>query len=527
MKEFLQKNFTLAIILTVSVFLAIYRLNECNLTMDEFFSINVALRPLSEIWDFFKGHPNLFYFNRSAPLYETILHFFIGKGNPNILVARLLSIFLHALTLFYIFKISKLLFDRHTALLAVFFAALNYGYIFYSKMIRWYVLSNLLVILSFYLFIKIAKENAYNRKYYISLLLVNISVLYTVYFGSFIIAMEIILAPLLIPRKNLLKILSLLVAAFFLFLPWIKHLGEDIKGEKSIQFYFNYFMQLPDLIRLRLQHGIFRSNILFIIYTAIFICLALYSTVKLFRKKDMQSRWLISLILVVVIPALSITFLTARVYADYTRARYFLSFIFPLFILAGFLVRRIIKPLAILVFFMLSFFSIASVTAGLLQPSDKFWPAGLASVSISAKNFAIPKGDKVIIEMEDAFFVPIFAYYFFGGQYMCDVSFPYCGSNIKKICRELKPDYSIFFDSSGIKEKQRFDSIANLMTADWLFLIYSDWFIRKFGKSYIERYNEKLRLRDLNMNNPLTLVHKEHAYDFTLEVYKINKSQLQ
>ena len=149
--NFIQKNWLILCLLVLSAYLSLYRIDDCHIWMDEFFSIHVANRTLSEIWSL-EQHPNGFYFNRFPPLYETVLHCFWRPSGNNLLAARSVSITFNLIALYFIFLIAELLFDRQTGFIAMFLAAINYAYIFFSKMIRGYSFLNCLTLISFYLF---------------------------------------------------------------------------------------------------------------------------------------------------------------------------------------------------------------------------------------------------------------------------------------------------------------------------------------------------------------------------------------
>ena len=253
--------------------LSLYRIKECQMTEDEFFSINIAQRSLGQIWSL-KPHPNVFYFNSSPPMYETLLHFVWHFSHESLFWARALSVALNAAALFMIFLISRLLFGRKAALMATALASFNYAYLLFSKMIRCYSFLNFLGLASFYIFFKMAKSRIADNKSLVFLLFINTAILYTFYFGGFVIILEGLLCGLFFPRKTLVKIWAFLFGSFALFLPWLGHFLENISKEPAFHLSLREPGKFLDVFFARLQNGIFHSTGLFIFYSC--VCLLFF-----------------------------------------------------------------------------------------------------------------------------------------------------------------------------------------------------------------------------------------------------------
>ncbi len=415
-RESIRNNSLLILILIFSVILSCYRLNDCQMTTDEFFSINVAQRSMAEIWSS-ESHPGTFYFNRFPPLYETALHFVWRISNESLFWARLLSVLFNTAALIMIFLISKLLFDKKTAFIAVSLASLNYAYLFFSKMIRCYSFLNFLGLVSFYIFFRIAKSKIVDNKSLLFLIFINTAILYTFYFGVFVILLELVLSCFFLAKRALVKMWLGLLSSSVFFLPWIGHFLEDLFHEPAFNFKILDARQFLDVLFVRFQKGIFYNTGLLIFYSAICIYFILGS-VYLFFKKDDKISFIISLLIIVLPTVFIISYLTSEVNRGFVlstlkepgRVRYLFSFAFPVFILAGFFISKLPRYIGRLVFFIFLFCSIYAVSVYFRLPAQRFWPAQLASLVSEAKDFRVRNTDKVIIEIEDSFFVDICVY---------------------------------------------------------------------------------------------------------------------
>lgn len=529
-REFIRNNFLLILILAFSVILSCYRLRDCLMTMDEFFSINIAQRSLGEIWSL-KPHPADFYFNRFPPLYETLLYFVWRISNEGLLWARLLSVFFNTSAVFFVFLVSKLLFDKKTALIAASLTALNYAYIFFPKMIRCYPLLNLLGLASFYIFFRIANSRIADNKNLIFLLFINVAILYTFYFGAFVILLELALSCFFLARRDLLKMWLGLLSSFIFFLPWSGHLSEDLAKELAFHLKISDMRYFMDILSSRLTAGIFYGRALLILYSVIVIYFILNLSFRILKKSrdDGKALFVISLLIILLIPAAVINYLTAEVYKNSLllpltepgRARYSFAYIFPVFILAGFFIKNLPKHVSRLVFIAIVAYSLYVVGVYFKSPNQRFWPAQLAPIVREAKDFRLPETDKVIVEIEDSFFVPLFVYYFYGPGYFKGASLPYEKANLRQLNKDPKNNYKIAFNAAGAKKFHSFNSVAHLPEFDWLFLIYSNWLETCWGRPFREIYEEKLI--DGDMQKRVSLVKKSSVGAFTLEIYKIKR----
>jgi hypothetical protein len=431
--------------------------------------------------------------------------------------------------LILIFCIAKLLFDKKVSIIATFLAAFNYAYIYHSRWIRYTPLLNVLILFSFYLFLKMVREKRIVIPYLLLLVFINTLILYTFYLGVFSIWMELILAVFLLKsKKDLIKLSLCLVCSFLLFLPWLKHFIYDCFHEIALTSFFdNTFSwnRFFHFFYLRLSKGIFYNSMLFLIYSFIFIWALGYGMKKIIQKED-EGRWILSLCVALLLPMVSINLLTLAeiLKDDYLRARYFFVYIFPIFILGGLFFRKV-NLLKGFLFFILCILSVQSAYKYLTSSPLSGYPnlEKLIEFTFQVKNFPVSQKEKVVIQIDDPLLMFAFVYYFYGPRYMRMICSPYLANTDRKDMNTLlfhfKPNYKIYFDVASIKEYHLFGSVPEFINADYLILIYSCFFYDFFGGEWRTLYEAKLK--EYNLLDKIILLKKEKGPTFNLEIYKV------
>lgn len=515
---FFRRHGLLVLLLLVFLSLAVYRITECCPWIDEFFSISVAQRPLPMIWNP-ALNPQKFNFNHIPPLYETLLHFFWDTSGGDLITPRLFSVFLGAVSLLTLYALSQLLFGRLTALLAVFLATLNYSVLYFSKMIRCYALLNALGLVSFYLYFKIAKEEQVKKRYWAFFIAVNAMILYTFYFGGFVIFLEGLFAPMFCAGRKLRYLIRSLFVSFILFIPWAGRFLDDMFDESALHYTSrSAWKELWPTISERFIDGIFFDRPLAIFYALVFFALLIYGVARRGRKSQ-DGRAVLFLAAVVLIPVLTINYFSTSV-SEPSRARYFYMFIFPFFILAAVGITRLRRPMGIPVLLLAGFLSVRGFVLHGQSSIEWYWPAPLSFVAQAAKSFPVAPHEKAVIQIEDAMFVPMFVYYFYGPEYFYDASVPYCGHGIRKLM-PLKPNYRVAYSVVGIEKYHVFHGFSVAHQVDWLFLIYSNMFVDLWEKPIKEVYMDQIKAHGLK--DALTLAYQRTFGDMTIEVYRVRR----
>ncbi len=198
-------------IIAIYLFARFSGLTESCLWFDEIFSVHAATRPWNELVLFVAAdliHPPLFY---------VLLKLWISIGGDSVVWLRSLPVFISCLALIpFLLLLGELKVDRLARLVAILFFAVNGSLIKYSQEVRMYSLLMLLGLFSIWLTVRYAK----NGKGRLPLVLVNLILVYSHYFGWLVVCGGLIY--LLIENRKLLRSMIYSVGVVFLgFLPWL------------------------------------------------------------------------------------------------------------------------------------------------------------------------------------------------------------------------------------------------------------------------------------------------------------------
>ncbi len=225
MKSFKNELLLLAI-LFLGLFLRIYHLSNESIWLDEAQTIQWV------------NYPNLFQIVKKVsqdvhtPLYFIILHYWINLFGDSEFSTRFLSVIFGFFAIFMIYKVGSLIFDKEVGILSSLILVLSTFHIYYSQEAKMYSLMSLLTLLSIYFFIRLLKERSLIVS--IGYILSNILLMYTHYYGLFIIiAQNIYIGTLFLFSKEGYKLsfrrwILLQVILIILFTPWIVTLIKQI-----------------------------------------------------------------------------------------------------------------------------------------------------------------------------------------------------------------------------------------------------------------------------------------------------------
>ena len=193
------------------VAIRVWRLDASCLWFDELFSVHAAVHTWNSLFWFVAQdliHPPLFY---------AVLKVWIGIGGESLLWLRLLPVFFSALAIIpFLYLCKELKLSSAVTVLALTLLAVNGSLIKYTQTLRMYTMLMFLSIVSLWLFARY-----FNRgKSFAWLLLVNLLLIYTHYFGWLVVGAEIValLVFQLIKWRRMLTMVGVLLIAF---VPWV------------------------------------------------------------------------------------------------------------------------------------------------------------------------------------------------------------------------------------------------------------------------------------------------------------------
>lgn len=201
--------FTLLIVVYVAVRFS--GLTDSCLWFDEIFSIHAAEHDWTSLFSFVALdliHPPLFY---------VLLKVWIAIGGEGLFWLRLLPVAFAVVAVFpFVSLCRELKLPFWTQSLALLLFAVNGSLIKYSQELRMYSLLLCLSLFSMWLFTRYFVKG----KSYIPLLVVNLFLVHSHYFGWFVVLAEIA-AVLIFQREKLRRILLMFAITFVSFVPWI------------------------------------------------------------------------------------------------------------------------------------------------------------------------------------------------------------------------------------------------------------------------------------------------------------------
>lgn len=153
--------------------------------LDEPFSIFYSQMDIPEIIHQLKDGNN-------PPLYEILLHLWIKIFGISSFAVRFPSLLFSVLNIFFIYLISKRFFNSRVVILSVILVTFSNYHIYFSHEARVYTLFALLTTISFYLLLLIL-ENKYSFYNLLFLFITYVGLIFSHYFGIFVIAFQTIL----------------------------------------------------------------------------------------------------------------------------------------------------------------------------------------------------------------------------------------------------------------------------------------------------------------------------------------------
>jgi 4-amino-4-deoxy-L-arabinose transferase-like glycosyltransferase len=218
-----SSRWLLAALILAGFALRIYRIDTQSLWYDEGFSIALARSSLAEAiaWTAQDVHP---------PLYYLLLHFWIRACGDAALATRLFSLLVSVAAIPVFYHLARRAMSGTTGLAAALLATISPFYVYYAQETRMYALVTLLTLLSSYLLLRLATEEAMPPKrrlhLWIGFAALSVAAIYTHYFSFFVLAFQGLYYLLSWLRRNgrardLVPALLATGAMCIAYLPWL------------------------------------------------------------------------------------------------------------------------------------------------------------------------------------------------------------------------------------------------------------------------------------------------------------------
>ncbi len=172
------------IIFLLNVFIKIFYLNSRDIALDEPFTIYYSQQKITSI-------VNMLYGENNPPFHFFIMHYWIKLFGIGAFSVRLPSLLFSSISAVFIYKIGNQYFSRLIGVAASVIFSLSTMQIFFSHEARVYPLFVLLTAISLYYYLYILFEKNRKSSYYI-LFFCNLILIYSHFFGFFILIMEVI-----------------------------------------------------------------------------------------------------------------------------------------------------------------------------------------------------------------------------------------------------------------------------------------------------------------------------------------------
>lgn len=201
----------MACLIALYVAVRMWHLTDSCLWFDEIFSIHAAEHSWSGMLQFVALdliHPPLFY---------VFLKLWIGIGGESVLWLRAFPVVFSVLSIFPLISLLReLKQNAHVQLICLFLLTFNGTLLKYSQEVRMYSLMMCFALFSMWLFARYF----FKGKSFIPLVIVNILLVYTHYFGWLVVGSEVV-AILIFQRIKWRRITAMFAIIFASFMPWI------------------------------------------------------------------------------------------------------------------------------------------------------------------------------------------------------------------------------------------------------------------------------------------------------------------
>jgi 4-amino-4-deoxy-L-arabinose transferase-like glycosyltransferase len=281
---FLKEQEGIIIIVTSAIFLRLYHLTYQSIWVDELHTMIEANPKIS-----FKESSNLILFREGIPR----LHFYLVKicnsaFGHTVFNARLVSVIFGVLSVLFIYKLGRKMFNKNIGLFSSIFLSLNLFLIEYSQEARTYSMLVFFVILSFNFLVIFIKKPSYKNAFLLGISTGLITNAHPIGILNVISIFLILSYILLITKDNKVdlfkKIFIAGITCIILFIPTIPTIETVLKFKSfwitrpSLPYIFQIFNQL-------LGSSSFFTYLFILVYF-----LFIYKSIKFFSKKGHEEK---------------------------------------------------------------------------------------------------------------------------------------------------------------------------------------------------------------------------------------------
>ncbi len=216
--------FVIVVVCAIYASLRLWHLTDSCLWFDEIFSVHAAT--LS--WQ------NLFWFVAQdlihPPLFYALLKIWFSTGGENLFWLRFFPVLFSILSVIpFLLLCRQLKLPKPSIALALTFFAVNGSLIKYAQEVRMYSLLLCFALFSMWLFVRFLNTG----KGFLFLIIINILLVYTHYFGWLILASEV-LAVVILARERLKHISLMFAVTAISFAPWIFAIWQASKINSNV-----------------------------------------------------------------------------------------------------------------------------------------------------------------------------------------------------------------------------------------------------------------------------------------------------
>lgn len=200
----------------------LFFIEKRDISIDEPFSIFHAQQSLKYIFNLSaSGEPN-------PPLFLLLLHFWIKLFGNDVIAVRLMPLIFNALTSVIIYQTGRKYFTEKVGITSALIFIFSFYHFFHGLECRTYALFVMAASLSLYCFLKAIQTK--NNKTIIGLTLSNVLLVYSHYFGWFLVFTQFIIMVILWNDRTILKRVSLAISFTMLaFVPMLRIIINQFK----------------------------------------------------------------------------------------------------------------------------------------------------------------------------------------------------------------------------------------------------------------------------------------------------------